>query len=679
MTPSAVIEQAFKDGIRPIEVLTVSEWADQYGFLPKECAKEAGPWRTSRVPFLRKIMDSLGPASPVQQVIVMKGTQLGFTTVGIMWLGYTIAVDPAPMLSVMPTLETAKRHSKTRIAPTIKAIPCLDERVDDPRERDSGNTTLYKEFPGGYVVISGANSASSLRSLPAKKLMLDEIDKYEADLEGEGDTCSVAEKRCDTYGSDKKIYKLSTPTIKGISAIEAQFTESDQQYYYVPCPYCGHKQILVWEQIKFVHDEYRLKGAVTYECIGCHEHIHEFHKTEMLEKGQWKAHNPGHEHQGYHLSSLYSPLGWLSWKDIVKEFLTAKKTKDSALLKAWVNNRLAQVWDDEAQPHIDTANLHSRRESYGPSVPMAALVLTAAVDVQSAPARLEIEIKAHAPNEESFTMDYHTIHGDPGQRETWENLAAYLWQTERYHQSGAPMKIALTLIDTGGHFTQQTYDFCRRYRKQRAFGTKGSQFPGKPIFERAGRKKGSQQGKVDFFIGTDTAKDTVFSRIASAANKVVEPELYMPLTAFPVETYPYYMHFNMTCDEEFFAQLVAERPEKVKVGRRFVRKYVQIRDRNEALDLNVLNLAAIRILKPNWKALVERLAAATKRVQDSEGPRATEEPGGQGSEAPRVTASTPEPENPRTPDLQPKPQTPNPAPRRRVINRGQGGWINAWR
>lgn len=674
MTPTAaIIEQAFRDGIRPTETLTVSEWADRYGFLPKECAKEAGPWRTSRAPFLRAIMDDLGPDSPVQQVKVIKGTQLGFTTAGIMWFGFTVHIDPGPMLVVMPTLDTAKRHSKTRMAPTIKAIPELDDRIDDPRERDSGNTTLYKEFPGGYLVMSGANSASSLRSLPAKKLMLDEIDKYEADLEGEGDTCSIAEKRCDTYGSDKKIYKLSTPTIKGLSAIEAEFADSNQQYYYVPCPYCGHKQVLKWEGIKFTHDEYKLKGAVTYHCAGCNEQIHEFHKTQMLENGCWLAHNPGHEHSGYHLSSLFSPLGWLSWADIVREFLKAKKKNDSALLKAWVNNRLAEVWDDEEQPHIDTANLHSRREKYGPSVPMAALLLTAAVDVQSSPARLEVELKAHAPQDESFTLDYHVVHGDPGQQSTWTELAEYLWKTDRYHQSGAFMPISITLIDSGGHFTQQVYDFCRKYRRNRCFSTKGSQFPGKPIFERAGRKKGSQQGKVDYFIGTDTAKDSLFSRLSVAQNQIIEAELYKPLTAFPVQQYPYYMHFNDTCDEEFFAQLVAERPEKVKVGRRFVRRYVQIRERNEALDLNVLNLAAIRIIRPDWKRAVERLAKTIEKGQKAkgDGQEATDQAK---NSAPLALSPSPLTNAAETP----KPQAP--APRRRIISRGlTSGWVNGWR
>jgi phage terminase large subunit GpA-like protein len=600
---------AFKEGLKPTENLLISEWADRYGVLPRKSSKEAGKWRTDRAPYLRKILDCLSPQSPVQQIKVMKGSQLGFTSAGLMWFAYTVDADPGPFMAVMPSLDVAKRHSKTRLAPMIEESPRLQGRVAEPRERGSLNTVLYKEFQGGYLVIAGANSASSLRSLPVKKLILDEIDSYEADLQGEGDTVSISEKRCDTFGSDRKIYKLSTPTIAGISAIEAEFEDSDQQFYYLACPYCSHRQILQWENIKFEHDNYILVSEVAYQCSHCNEHIQEHHKQAMLAGGQWIAHNPGHEHAGFHLSSLYSPLGWLSWRDIVQEFLKAKRKNDFQLMKTWKNTRLGLPWSDEEQrPIIEESSLQGRVEHYGPAVPLAGLVLTASVDVQSSPSRLEVEIKAWGPDDESWTLEYEVLDGDPAQHMVWQELADLLWKKKRYHESGPEIPVSITLIDSGGHFSQQVYDFCRKYRKYKCFASKGSQFPGKPIFERAKRQRGGMRGNVDFFIGTDTAKDTIFALLNVAKKEKKEIQLHRPLTEVPVTVSPYYMHFNQACDEEYFAQLVAERPEKIKSGRRYVRRWVQIRERNEALDLAVLNLAGIRILNPNWERIVETLA-----------------------------------------------------------------------
>lgn len=660
-----IYETYFAAGLKPTENLTVSRWADLYRILPKRAgAKEPGKWRTNRAPYLREIMDNLGPQSPVQQVKVIKGTQLGFTEAGNNWVGFTIHIDPAPIMQVQPSLDVAKRHSKTRLAPTIEETPVLRSRIDDPRSRDSGNTTLYKEFPGGYLVIAGANSAASLRSLPVKRLMLDEIDAYDADLEGEGDVCSIAEKRTDTFGVEKKIYKLSTPTIKGLSKIEAEFIDSDQRYYYVPCPHCGAAQILTWPRLAFAHVEYVLQGEVVYTCEHCQEPIHEYHKTAMLENGQWRPHNPGHEHRGYHLSSLYSPVGWLSWRDIVREFLHARKENDIALLKTWTNTRLAETWNDEDSPIVDDGTLFSRREDYGPVLPMQVVVLTAGVDTQDD--RLECEIKGWAPGEESWTIDYRVFHGNPGRPDVWKELDDFL-AAPFLHASGAEMKISCALIDSRGHFSQEVYDFVRPRQHRRIFASAGSQFPGKPIIERSKRQ---QRGRIRLMlIGTDTAKDTIFSRLLQQPLARQENELYGPLTDQPVTLHPAYMHFRAACcDEEYFKQLVSEKPEKKKVSGRWRRVYTQIRERNEALDIAVLCLAALRLIKPNWKQLIERLSIKAKT----------------GPKMDLVSTSCPEafseqpaenfPASGKDKQITPVPAKHSP---RRFPRRG--GWVNGWR
>ena len=248
MIPDAneIYGKAFDRGLRPDPLLTVSEWADRHRRLSGKGASEPGPWRTSRAPYLKEIMDCLSPASKVERVVVMKGAQIGLSECGNNWIGYVIHHAPGPMLAVLPTVEMAKRNSKQRIDPLIEESPILRELVRPARSRDSGNTMLAKEFPGGMLVMTGANSAVGLRSMPVRYLFLDEVDGYPGDLDGEGDPVTLAEARTRTF-SRRKILIVSTPTIKGASRIEREYEASDQRRYFVPCPVCREHQWLKFE------------------------------------------------------------------------------------------------------------------------------------------------------------------------------------------------------------------------------------------------------------------------------------------------------------------------------------------------------------------------------------------------------------------------------------------------
>jgi phage terminase large subunit GpA-like protein len=300
------------------------------------------------------------------------------------------------MMMIFPTSELAKDHSKQKLQPTIQETPRLKNKVREHRTRDSGNTIQTKEFPGGILFLSGSNSGAFFRSKSIRFLFLDDIDGFEHDIGGEGDPVELAKRRTDTYGTRKKIMEVSTPTTKGVSRIERSFNESDQRYFNVPCVYCGEFQRLLWGGlgadfgIKFTRDEHGKVEDVWYECAACHERIDEHHKTDMLEKGRWIPTYPERQKRGYQISSLYSPLGWVSWRQIVKEFLEAKAFKER--LKVWTNTRLGEPFEETGdQP--DWSLLKARCEPYQPlTVPMGGLILTAGVDVQDN--RLAVVIRA---------------------------------------------------------------------------------------------------------------------------------------------------------------------------------------------------------------------------------------------------------------------------------------------
>ena len=304
LSVAEICAAAFGQSLAPEPLLSVSAWADTYRFLSSTASAEPGPWRTRRTPYLAEIMDCLSPSHPAERVVVMSGAQIGKTECGNNWIGYVIHRAPGPMLMVQPTVEVAKRVSKQRLAPMIEATSVLRERVAESRSRDSGNTVQVKEFEGGVLIITGANSSAGLRSMPIRFLFMDEVDEYPGDVDGQGDPVAIAEKRTTTF-SRRKILLTSTPTLKGLSRIEREYLESDQRRYYLSCPKCGHLDYLTWRELGHHRIEWQEGSPETAHmvCGGCGERVEERHKTDMLLGGEWRPTATSDSRTaGFHLS-----------------------------------------------------------------------------------------------------------------------------------------------------------------------------------------------------------------------------------------------------------------------------------------------------------------------------------------------------------------------------------------
>ncbi|MAW05274.1 MAG: terminase, partial [Deltaproteobacteria bacterium] len=150
------------EAIKPDPMLSVSEWADAFRVLSNRASAEAGAWKTSRTPYLREVMDCMSSSSPVEKVVFQAGAQIGKSEAQNNVIGYIIDIVGGPILAVLPTVEMAKRNSKSRIQPMIDDCPRLREKVKDPRSRDSGNSMLAKEWNAGILAMTGANSAAGL-------------------------------------------------------------------------------------------------------------------------------------------------------------------------------------------------------------------------------------------------------------------------------------------------------------------------------------------------------------------------------------------------------------------------------------------------------------------------------------------------------------------------------------
>ncbi len=600
----------FRTILAPPPKLTISEWADRYRMLSREASAEPGKWRTSRAPYQRGILDAFSEPM-VERVVVMSSAQVGKTEVINNVAGYFMDQDPAPILVVQPTLEMAEAWSKDRLAPMLRDTPRLRGKVAPVRARDSGNTLLHKNFPGGHLTAVGANSAAGLASRPIRIVLGDEIDRYPASAGAEGDPVTLATKRTATFWN-RKIGLFSTPTIKGFSRIEAAFVEGDQRYYHVPCPDCAHLQRLVWSNLKW--DDNRPETA-HYVCDNCGVCIEEAQKHRMLEAGVWIAKNPGSRIASFHLSALYSP--WARWEELVREWLDSQGNPER--LKVFVNTVLGETWEEEGE-RITPEGLRAHCSEYPAEVPAGVGLLVAAVDVQGD--RLELLVKGFGRGEESWRICHQQIWGDPGREEVWAELETWLlrsWQ----HEAGAMLQVAATAIDTGGHHSEQVYRFVAPRAGRRVWAIKGHAQPGRPVWGRPSRQ--NRFGARNVPVGTDTAKDLIFARM-----KIHQASPgYMHFPAFHSATPDSHRGFDR-CDDEYLAQLASEKVVTRYVKGRPVRSYEKVRPRNEALDLEVYALAALLSLGSmtvnSLGSFVDELNEEAQKVEEPQKPPEEEPP-----------------------------------------------------
>lgn len=573
-------------GLEPDPVMLVSEWADKYRYLGSTASSEPGKWRTERTPYLREVLDCLSAQSPYEEVVAMFAAQLGKTETGNNWTGYCIDYAPGPMLAVQPTVDIAKRFSKQRISPLILSTPRLTEKVKSARSRDSGNTVLSKEFPGGLMMMTGANSAAGLRSMPVRYLFLDEIDAYPDDVEGEGDPVDLAEARTRTFAR-RKIFKCSTPTFEGRSKIAKAYAESDQRQYWVPCPHCDAFQVLTWPQVRWPKGN--TAGAV-YVCEHCNEEIQEHNKTRMLERGEWRARYPGKgggRVAGFALSSLYSPVGWFGWSDAARLWELAKGQPDK--LRAFVNTVLGETWKEKSvQP--DESRIYERTRGAGFERNKLAewvLMLTAGVDVQLD--RLEVEIVGWGRSKRSQSIDYRIITGDTsdlGPAGPWRKLREIIGEQWAHPVAGVAMPLQSMAIDSGFN-TQTVYSFCRDFQQPHVIPIKGSD----TVQSATGTPK-----LVDVTLGGRKIRRGV--RFWPVGSSVLKSELYGWLNQAMAEEgeeppvgwcdFPEY-------DLDHFKGLTAEQL-VVRIVRGYrVYQWEKTRERNEQTDCRVYARAAASV------------------------------------------------------------------------------------
>lgn len=583
---------------KPPENLTVSEWADKYRRLSPEASAEPGPWRTRRTPYLKEPMDAFTDPK-VRHIVMVSASQVGKSEIELNMIGYVIDQDPGSILYIQPTIDDAKKFSKQRIAPMIRDCKRLKSKVSEVKSRDSSNTILQKKFPGGMLIMCGSNSASALASMPIRYVIGDERDRWALSAGTEGDPWELAKARQTTFYNAKSV-EVSTPTIKNASAIEAAYNQGTQERWCFQCPDCGNWHDIVFKDIRFEYDTHEHRRKKTYtvtsvvwacpSCGSCH--------TEAQMKRQpakWIAENPDAYNMGirsFWLNAFASP--WASWKSIVKAFLDARG--DTRKMQVVYNTKFGELWEDRGEME-DEDTMMARRETYESELPDGVLFLSCGVDTQDT--RLEYEVVGHGHFGETWGIKRGVIMGRPDTPEVWERLDDVIDHVYRF-RSGLGLKVSITFVDSGGHYTQDVYLACRERVNKKVFAIKGRGGDGVPYVAPPKRAKIVVKGRYIgqcwlYFIGVDAGKQLIMDSLRVQ------------------EAGPKYCHFpfNEECgyDATFFNGLLSERLVYKSQNTRnpWVWEKIPGHERNEALDCRNYALAAFKAHAPDLDAIERRL------------------------------------------------------------------------
>lgn len=595
-----VFLRALADAVRPRPPITVSQWADRERYVSQRSSSAWGKWKTSRVPFAREIMDELSADSPAEEVIFVASVQVTKTEIGLNWIGYSAQEDPGPILAVYPTVEVGSRWVRQRLNPMIGESPALSTIFPKERSRDATNTASMKEFPGGLLIVGGANSPASLSSMPAGKLMADEIDRYPRDVGrdaeggGEGDPLDLAEARLSAFPRAKK-YKASSPTILSLSRIWKDWLRSSQGEYHVPCPHCRELQVLRRENLRYPEGK---PEQAYFACIhnGCV--IEERFKGWMLDEAngaRWIHKYPERiKVRGFHLSAWYAAPGLgKGWGARATQYEDVKN--DPLRLKVFVNTVDGLCYEDPNEK-LDWEELKGRAEKIERrTVPRGYLILTAGVDLQGD--RLEYMVVAWGRGMRRFVIDAGVIPCDP-MRQEWHGSLDELLDTPFRNAFGVDLKIRAMAFDSG-YLPDEVFGYTRSRKGRGVFAIKGAKEGDKPILQRPSRVDFKRNGVVhkagaeQWQVGVSTAKHALFA--AAAGDRLVaDPEERL-------------LRLTADLEDETFRQICSEIWDPHK------RKWVKVYRRNEGLDtLNYATAAAYhpivnggvhKIKDPVWEKL----------------------------------------------------------------------------
>lgn len=597
MTAAAAprIYQAISRAIAPRVPLTVSQWADAERFLSPKGSSKPGRWSTLRNPPTREPMDCMSLRSPVHDVACMFPIQFAKTEIAINVVGYTMAHAPGPIMVALPGEVSQKKWIAQKLHPAIEVTPAMRKALTSLASRDAANQRDFKDFDGGQLYIEHGGSTQRLKSTTVKILIVDELDEFAANIKSGDDPVKMLDGRTSAFPSTYKRLYISTPGMEGVSRIKQLWDKSDKRRYHVPCPHCGEYQALEWSGLHWNPDA----TECWYACRECGACIEEHHKTEMIAAGRWVAENPEAEIRGYTLNCLYYQFGLgPRWLTLVREWRDAQG--DPAKLKTFVNDRLAETFEDPAMRAVKHNIIADRAEALPlRPVPAWVLAITAGIDTQDN--RLAAQLLGWGRGMACWPIDYIELPGDPADDDVWVALTELLNRPIE-HASGALMRVEAGAIDCGGHRTEAAKAYVRKKLVRRLLPIFGAVPNNAPVLSKGKMQDVNWRGQLDkrgvmiHHVGTVAIKHLLYSRLSTDADKQPEARL---------------VRFSQDLPSEYFGGLVSETYNPAK--NRFEKR--RGGPRNEPLDTWAYAYAAThhpelrlhRHTRADWDARESRL------------------------------------------------------------------------
>lgn len=582
-----------------------------------------GRYNPDLTPWVPGIHDALDDPT-VTKVVAQKSAQVAWTDgVLLNYIGRRIDIDPCPMIVMFAKDGAAKEFNDEKFGPMVEATPRLASKIPVHKKRDRDNRWQFKGFPGGFLKFVGSNSPSSVKSTPAPVVAVEEPDDCNENVNDQGDTITLLEERTKSYPRRKVIFG-GTPTIEGLSRVEASYKGSDQRKFYVPCHHCGDTHVLSWENVRWAEDpefNHEVFGhsrpeSAYYVCPHCGGLWNDAEKNRNVRRGEWRATAPFYGVAGFYINELYSPFPGSVLQRLVEKWLTAQhalEQGDDTKLRSFVNNTqgLAYAYTSDL-PDVET--LRDRADEYEEmTIPWGGLVLTAGVDVQHD--RLAVIIRAWGRGEESWLLYWGEIPGQTmvAEQGAWIDLDALLSRAFT-HASGATLRIRAVSVDSSdGQTSDAVYTFVRRRMGRGYMAVKGASMddgreifsPPKVAVDTNRQQKAHKYGLRPFMVGTQRAKDLLLG-VDSSAGRIKL-----------VGTGPGRVHWYKAVRPDYWEQITAEvkAPHRTIRNRKVWQKKAGVR--NEALDCEVYALHAARSLKLNlWKE--ERWVDEERKVRQAD-------------------------------------------------------------
>lgn len=582
-----------KNGLKPLPKTSVSQWADNHRMLSSGISAEPGKWKTSRAPYQKDIMNAFTEPG-IHRVVVKSSSQIGKSDMMNNVIGRFAHLDPCAIMMIQPTIDMAQDYSKTRIAPMIRDTKVLNTLFYDVKSRDANNTILSKVFPGGRLIMCGANSPAGLASRPTRILLADEVDRFPDSAGTEGDPVDLAAKRMTTFWNSC-MGLFSTPTNEGSSRIDEEYLAGTQEEWQHKCPNCGEYHLLRHIDMTVDYKEIKTPSGkktvivndVKWRCPHCG---FSFSEKEMKQTPQkYISRNADALKNGirsFFVNGFTSP--WMTWSKIMREWLEAKG--DPEREKVIMNTVFGESYKQKGAFEDEQIFLR-RRESYGAELPNGVLLLTAAIDTQDN--RLEYEVVGWGKEEECWGIRKGIVLGAPNQDRTWKEIDNILDKT--YHfADGKGLKVVRTFIDSGGHYTSDVYNYCQKNFHKQRFAIKGRGGPGIPLIYKIAKANNAKAPLI--LLGVDDGKQQIMDRLS-----IDSPG-------------PLYFHFpqdegikelsNRGYDDLYFKGIISEHKKVYKRNGVLREVWETTKNvRNEPLDLRNYNLACMKSLKPDWVKL----------------------------------------------------------------------------